>query len=86
MNVWVTLPTPLDAAELASRAEHENVSYLPGRYFAVSRPQTHGLRLSFAGLTPENIRYGLQVLGVVFNAEASHARRMREKEPAPALV
>jgi DNA-binding transcriptional MocR family regulator len=86
MNVWVTLPAPLDAAELASRAEHENVSYLPGRYFAVSRPQTRGLRLSFAGLAPERIRYGLQVLGVVFKAECAHARRARLGEPAAALV
>jgi 2-aminoadipate transaminase len=86
MNVWVTLPAPLDAAELATRAEHENVSYLPGRYFAVSRPQTRGLRLSFAGLTPEHIRYGLQVLGMVFNAELAHARRAGRGEPAPALV
>ena len=33
MNLWVRLPEPLDASELAVRAERENVSYLPGRYF-----------------------------------------------------
>ena len=30
MNVWVRLPEPLDAAELAARAEREGVSFLPG--------------------------------------------------------
>ncbi len=49
MNLWVRLPEPLDASELAARAARENVSYLPGRYFLVSRPQTHGLRLMFRG-------------------------------------
>jgi 2-aminoadipate transaminase len=86
MNVWVQLPEPLDASELAVRAERENVSYLPGRFFAVSRPQTHGLRLSFAGLTPENIRWGLAVLGMIFRAELNRARRKRREEPAAALV
>jgi DNA-binding transcriptional MocR family regulator len=86
MNVWVRLPEPLDASELAVRAERENVSYLPGRYFAVSRPQTQGLRLSFAGLTPAHIRFGLQVLGLIFRTEFARAQRARRGEPAPALV
>ena len=86
MNLWVRLPEPLDAAELAVRAARENVSFTPGKYFAVSRPQTHGLRLSFAGLTPENIRYGLQVLGLVFRTDFARARRAQRDEPAPALV
>jgi 2-aminoadipate transaminase len=86
MNVWVDLPKPLDASELATRAERENVSYLPGRYFAVTRPQVHGLRLSFAGLTPENIRHGLSVLGLIFRTEQTRAQRKQRGEPAPALV
>jgi 2-aminoadipate transaminase len=86
MNLWVRLPEPLDASELAVRAAHENVSYLPGRYFAVSQPQTHGLRLCFVGLTPENIQYGLRVLGMLFRSEFSRARRAHNQEPAPALV
>lgn len=86
MNLWVRLPEPLDASELAARAARENVSYLPGRYFMVSRPQTHGLRLCFAGLEPEKIRQGLQVLGSVFRAELERARRAHRDEPAPAMV
>ena len=86
MNVWVELPKPLDASELATRAERENVSFLPGRYFAVTRPQVHGLRLSFAGLTPENIRHGLSVLGLIFRTEQQRAQPKQRGEPAPALV
>src|SRR5208283_5221346 len=74
MNVWVDLPRPLDASDLATRAERENVSFLPGRYFAVTRTQLHGLRLSFAGLTPENIRHGLAVLGLIFRTEQQRAQ------------
>ncbi|HLH39822.1 MAG TPA: PLP-dependent aminotransferase family protein [Bryobacteraceae bacterium] len=85
MNLWVRLPEPLDAAELAARAARENVSFTPGKYFAVSRPQAHGLRLCFAAMTPENIRYGLQVLGVIFRTEFARARKQR-REPVPVLV
>src|SRR5579875_1415999 len=85
MNLWVRLPEPLDAAELAARAARENVSFTPGKYFAVSRPQTHGLRLCFAAMTPENIKYGLQVLGVIFRTEFARARKQRQ-EPVPVLV
>ena len=74
MNVWVTLPEPLDAAEMAARAERDGVSFLPGRHFAVSRPQTHSLRLSFAGLEPDQIRAGLSILGSIVRSELDRAR------------
>jgi len=74
MSVWVKLPEPLDAAEMAARAEREGVSFLPGRHFAVSRPHTHGLRLSFAGLDPQQIRAGVAVLGAIFRSELDRAR------------
>ena len=86
MNVWVRLPEPLDASDLAVRAEREGVSYLPGRFFAVTRSQTHALRLSFAGLAPEKIRSGLAVLGRVFQADFDRAARDRSDEPASAMV
>jgi 2-aminoadipate transaminase len=74
MNVWVRLPEPLDAAEMAARAAREGVSFLPGNHFTVSRPQTQGLRLSFAGLDPEQIRSGLSILGKILRSELDHAR------------
>jgi 2-aminoadipate transaminase len=79
MNVWVKLPEPLDAAEMAARAEREGVSFLPGRHFAIStsptyRPHTHELRLSFAGLDPQQIRAGVAALGAIFRSELDSAR------------
>jgi 2-aminoadipate transaminase len=68
MNVWVRLPEPLDAGELLPRAQKEGMAYLPGRYFAVSRLEPGALRLSFAGLTPDQIRSGLSVLGRIVSA------------------
>ena len=81
MNLWVRLPEPLDAGELLPRAEREGVSYLPGRYFAVSRPEPSGLRLSFAGLTPEQIRSGLAILGRIFQDELERVRGACAAEP-----
>jgi 2-aminoadipate transaminase len=84
MNVWVRLPEPLDAGELLARAQKEGVSYLPGRYFAVSRVEPGALRLSFAGLPPDQIRAGLAVLGRLVSAGVESAPR--SNEPAPAMV
>ncbi len=84
MNLWVRLPEPLDAGDLLARAHRENVSYLPGKYFAVSRFDPGSLRLSFAGLTPDQIRNGLASLGAIFSTELERARS--QYEPAPAMV
>jgi 2-aminoadipate transaminase len=86
MNLWVRLPEPLDAGELLMRAQRENVTYLPGRYFTVSRPDPSGLRLSFAGLTPEKIRKGVSILGEIFSTELERTQLARSLEPAPAIV
>jgi 2-aminoadipate transaminase len=83
MNLWVRLPEPLDASELLGRALREGVAYLPGRYFAVARQEPGALRLSFAGLTPQAIGRGIEILGRVFSAQVERAR---SSEPAPAMV
>jgi 2-aminoadipate transaminase len=84
MNVWVRLPEPLDASELLARAQKEGVAYLPGRYFAVSRLEPGALRLSFAGLEPEQIRAGLAVLGRIVAGEMANSAK--NVDPAPAMV
>jgi len=84
MNLWVRLPEPLDAGELLPRAQQEGVAYLPGRYFAVSRLDPGALRLSFAGLEPDQIRGGLAILGRIVADEMASASR--SAEPASALV
>jgi 2-aminoadipate transaminase len=86
MSLWVELPGSLDAAELLPRAEREGVTYLPGRYFAVSRPQPNGLRISFAGMTPEEIRSGLAVLGRIFQEELERVRAHAPLGEVAALV
>lgn len=86
MNLWVRLPEPLDAAELLVRAQREGSSYLPGRYFEVSRHHRGSLRLSFAGLAPEEIRTGVTILGRVFSEELERARACDWHAPAPAMV
>jgi 2-aminoadipate transaminase len=84
MNIWVRLPEPLDANELLPRARREGVSYLPGRYFAVSRHEPGALRLSFASLEPEQIRQGLDILGKI--AAAGLEGALNDQEPASAMV
>ncbi len=86
MNIWVRLPEPLDAAELLTRAHREKVTYLPGSWFAVSRPEPGALRLSFAGLSPERIRAGMAILGRLFSNERERLASARRLEPAPAMV
>jgi 2-aminoadipate transaminase len=86
MSLWIELPEGLDAAELLPRAEREGVTYLPGRYFAVSRPQPNGLRISFAGMTPEEIRSGLAILGRIFQNELERERAHAPVMEAAALV
>ncbi len=86
MNLWARVPEPLDTGELLSRAHRENVGYLPGRYFAVSRVDPGGLRLSFAGLEPDKIRTGLGILGRIFSSELERARAASPADWAPAMV
>lgn len=86
MNLWVRLPEQLDAGDLLARAQRDGVSYLPGRYFEVSRRHPGALRLSFAGLPPESIRQGVEILGRIFASELQQARAREAEEPAPALV
>jgi 2-aminoadipate transaminase len=86
MSLWVTLPAPLDAGELLPRAEREGVTYLPGRYFAVSHPQSSSLRISFAGMAPEQIREGIAILGRIFKEELERVRAHSPLAEAPAMV
>ena len=86
MNLWVELPAGLDASEVLPRAEREGVAYLPGRFFAVSRAQTNALRISFAGMAPEEIRSGIAVLGRIFRQELERVRSHVPVTDAAALV
>jgi 2-aminoadipate transaminase len=86
MSLWVTLPVTVDTAELLARAERQGVTYLPGRYFAVSHPQPNSLRISFAGMAPDQIREGIAILGRIFKEELERARAHSPLTEAPAMV
>ncbi len=86
MSLWVRLPAPLDASELLPRAEREGVTYLPGKYFVVSRPEPNSLRISFAGMAPDQIRSGIAVLGRIFQKELERVRAHSPLTEAPAMV
>jgi 2-aminoadipate transaminase len=84
MNIWIDLPEGLDASAVRGLAQQAGVDYLPGRYFSVSRPLDGGLRLSFAGLDPQEIRRGVEVLGEVIST--ARGSRSESGQPAFALV
>ncbi len=78
MNMWIDLPAGLDAGALRGLARQAGVDYLPGRYFSVSRSLDNGLRLSFAGLEPADIRRGIAILGgVILEAVTSRDEASR---------
>ena len=85
MNMWIDLPGDLDAVALRGLAQQAGIDYLPGRYFSVSRSLDSGLRLSFAGLDPNEIRKGIEILGALIR-NATNARDDRDSQPALALV
>jgi len=85
MHLWLRLPAPLDASELLVRARAERVLFIPGRFFAVTRPQNDALRLSFAGLEPEKIRRGVAGLARLVREQAPAASALSERG-VPALV
>ncbi len=82
MNMWIDLPAGLDSGALRGLARQAGVDYLPGRYFSVSRSLDSGLRLSFAGLTPAEIKRGIEILGEVVNS----AVRSRDDASRPTLA
>jgi DNA-binding transcriptional MocR family regulator len=85
MNLWVRLPATLDASDLLRHAVAAGVSYLPGRFFNVLRNELNCLRLSFAGLPPDQIREGVRSLGHLFQAELDR-ERFAARVPATAMV
>jgi DNA-binding transcriptional MocR family regulator len=86
MSLWIRLREPLDSGELLVRAEREGVTYLPGRYFAVTHPQPNCLRISFAGMAPDQIRSGIAILGRIFKNELERVRAHAPLAEAPAMV
>jgi DNA-binding transcriptional MocR family regulator len=81
MSLWVELPAPWNAEALLSRAEQRGVDFLPGSFFSAKRSHPRAFRLSFGGLSPDQIARGLQILG-----EAAAAEPTSALEPVAAFV
>ncbi|MGA8028658.1 MAG: PLP-dependent aminotransferase family protein [Bryobacteraceae bacterium] len=86
MSLWIELPAPLKAETLLVRVQERGVSFLPGNYFSVKRAHWRGLRISFGGLSPEQITRGIQILGEEAKAELAAGVARVNLEPAAALV
>ena len=85
MNLWLDLPQGLDSSALRGLAQQAGVDYLPGRFFSISRPLDSGLRLSFAGLEPQEIRRGIEILGEVIRS-ADNTREDPDAASRPTLA
>jgi len=86
MNLWIELPAPLTAARLLGSAQARGVDFLPGPYFSGGRAHERGLRISFGGLSPAQIKRGIQILGEAAAAELSASNNPADFEMAAALV
>ena len=86
MNLWVELPTPLAAEAVLRRAQEKGASFLVGSYFSARRLHERSLRISFGGLSPEQITRGIQILGEAAESELAAAATGSEIESAAALV
>ncbi len=69
MSVWVELPAGVDAAELLVKAHDRQVIFAPSRYFYFQNPRRNALRLSFTGLSDDQIEKGVGILGELLKAE-----------------
>lgn len=86
MNLWIELPAPLSAESLLRRTEERGVNFLPGRYFSAQNAHPRGLRISFGGLSPEQITRGIEIIGDTAREELAVHRAKLSFETVPALV
>jgi 2-aminoadipate transaminase len=63
--VWLSLPPPLRAAEVAARARDAKLLIQVGDLFFAETPTGQHLRLAFSYVTPEKIETGIKTLGQV---------------------
>ena len=86
MSLWITLPAPLSAEGVLAAVRPQGVDFLPGRQFSLSQAYLRSLRISFGGLSPEKIRYGVRMIGEAGNRQLATSVDSWESEPAAALV
>jgi DNA-binding transcriptional MocR family regulator len=65
LQVWVELPDGIDTRDLLSDAAVAGVFFAPGSQFNHDGGSSNGLRLTFAMVEPEALRFGVSVLARV---------------------
>ena len=65
MFTWVTCPDSIDTTQLLAQANQNGVAYVAGEGFFVEGygKGRNCMRMSFTGVTPENIEIGMERLG-----------------------
>jgi 2-aminoadipate transaminase len=86
MSYWIELPAPLNAENVLPRAEKRGVSYLPGTLFSNRPAHRRGLRVSFGGLTPEQITRGIKLIAEAAMEELRMLNANARLEPMSAVV
>jgi len=86
MCYWIELPAPLNAENVLPRAEKRGVSYLPGTLFSNRPAHRRGLRVSFGGLTPEQITRGIKLIAEAAVEELGTLNTNHRLEPMAAIV
>jgi len=86
MCYWIELPAPLNAENVLPRAEKRGVSYLPGTLFSNRPAHRRGLRVSFGGLTPEQITSGIRLIAEAASEELAMLNSNARMEPMAAVV
>lgn len=86
MNLWLELPAPLTAEQLLDRVHERGVTFLPGSYFSAQQAHARGLRISFGGLTPDEITRGIRIIGETAKEQLTATATPINLEPAVAMV
>jgi 2-aminoadipate transaminase len=86
MNLWIEMPAPLTSEQLLERVEERGVTFLPGSYFSAQHAHGRSLRISFGGLTPDEITRGIRIIGEAAKEQLTAMAARVNLEPAAAMV
>jgi DNA-binding transcriptional MocR family regulator len=85
LHVWVELAQGIDTRDLLMRTQPLGVNFVPGSYFAIGSGFSNCLRISFGGLSADEIDFGIRTIGEAA-VPYMDAAGSKDLEPAPALV
>ena len=84
LSLWVTLPEPINTAQLYLTAIDHGVAFAVGAVFFPDNPTSSSLRLNFAAHPVDRIEEGVRRLGEAVREELkASARPVRQTSRAP---